>query len=206
MGHSAFRLRGKDTTIVTDPFPPSLGISMGKPTANIVTVSSGRPNHSFVDGVGGTPRTVDGPGEYEIAGILIAGVATSMEPGVGPTNTAFVFRFEDLALCHLGTIKDTLSNQQIEEIGDINVLFVPVGGGNALGSAGAAQVIAQLEPQIIVPMHYHLPNTTVNALVPVEQFAREMGTKEFVAEPKLSVTKSSLGQEVRMVVLENRRV
>src|SRR5579871_2653252 len=102
MGHSAFRLRGRDVTVVTDPFPPTLGISMGKPSADIVTVSHPSPNHSYVAGVGNNPRVVRGPGEYEVADVLIAGVATGALPERGVTNTAYVVRFDDLAICHLG--------------------------------------------------------------------------------------------------------
>lgn len=179
---------------------------MGKPSANIVTVSRSTENHSYVEGVGGDPRVIRGPGEYEVSNVLIAGVATSMEPGVGPTNTAYVLRFEDLAICHLGDATDKLTNKQIEEIGDINVLLVPVGGGKTLSPVAAAEVVAQLEPSIIVPMHYQLEGSKVGGLAPVNLFTREMGTKEFVPEQKLTVTKGSVGQEVRVVVLENRRV
>ena len=206
LGHAAFRLRGKDVTIVTDPFPPSLGLTMGKPSANIVTVSRNGEHHSYIDGVGGNPRVVRGPGEYEVSDVLIAGVATAMEPGTGPTNTAYVFRFDDLAVCHLGDADNKLSNKQIEEIGDINVLLIPVGGGRVLDPVHAAEVVAQLEPSVIVPMHYKLAGSKAEGLEPVDHFVREMGAKEFVPESKLTVTKGSLGQEVRVVVLENRRV
>lgn len=206
LGHSAFRLRGKDVTVVTDPYPPALGISMGKPQANIVTVSHGSANHAFLDGVGGDPRVISGPGEYEVQDILIAGVATASEPGTGPVNTAYVFRFDDLIVCHLGDINTKLNDAEVEAIGNINVLLIPVGGGGALGPTQAAEAINQLAPSIVVPMHYRLDGGTVDGLEPVEHFCREVGLKEIVPEPKLSATKNSLPSEVRVVVLENRRV
>jgi L-ascorbate metabolism protein UlaG (beta-lactamase superfamily) len=126
LGHSAFRLRGKDVTIVTDPHPPDLGSSMGKVSAQIVTISHDHPHHAYAEGVAGEPRIVDGPGEYEIADVLIAGVATSSEPNRGPLNTAYVFRFDELAVCHLGNLRSKLTDEQVEEIGSINVLLVPV--------------------------------------------------------------------------------
>ncbi|MGI8824521.1 MAG: MBL fold metallo-hydrolase [Chloroflexota bacterium] len=206
LGHSAFRLRGKDVSIVSDPFPPSLGLAMGKPSANIVTVSHDSANHSYVKGVGGEPRVIDGPGEYEVSNVLIAGVATSMEPMTGPTNTAYVLRFDDLAICHLGDAHDKLTNQQIEQIGDIHVLLIPVGGGKSLSPVQASDVVAQLEPQLIVPMHFRLAGAEMDGLEPVDHFTREMGVKEFVPEAKLMVTKSSIGHETRVIVLESRRV
>ncbi|MBV9278964.1 MAG: MBL fold metallo-hydrolase [Chloroflexi bacterium] len=206
LGHSAFRLRGRDVTVVTDPYPPQIGFSMGKVSANIVTVSHESPNHSFVGGVQGNPRVVAGPGEYEIADVLIAGVATAQEPRKGALNTAYVLRFDDLAACHLGDLRSKLANQQLEELGDIDVLFIPVGGGNALDPTAAAEVVSQIDPRIVVPMHYHMDGGRVEGLESVEGFVREMGSKDIVPEPKLSVTRSSLPPEVRVVVLENRRV
>jgi L-ascorbate metabolism protein UlaG (beta-lactamase superfamily) len=206
LGHSAFRLRGKDVTVVTDPFPPSLGLAMGKPQAQIVTVSHGSQNHSYAEGVGGHPHVVRGPGEYEVADVLIAGVATATEPGNGPLNTAYVLRFDDLAVCHLGDMRDKLTDKQVEEIGAIDVLLIPVGGGSTLGSAEAAEVVSHLEPSLVIPMHYKLPGSKVPNLEPVDHFCREMGNKEFQPEAKLAVTRSSLPSEIRVVVLENKRV
>ena len=205
LGHSTFRLRGKDVTIVTDPHPPELGAPMGKPSAHIVTISHDSPNHSFAEGVSGSPRIVSGPGEYELADILIAGVATSMEPRIGPTNTAYVFRVEDLNICHLGDLRDKLTDKQIEEIGSVDVLLVPVGGGSAIGPAKAAAVITQLEPSVVVPMHYRTDGPAPDGLEPVDPFCREVGMKEYTPEPKLSITKGSLSSEVRIVVLESKR-
>jgi L-ascorbate metabolism protein UlaG (beta-lactamase superfamily) len=206
LGHSAFRLRGKDVTVVTDPYPPTIGFSMGKVTADIVSVSHNSPNHSYVAGVGNDPRRVNGPGEYEIADVLIAGVATSTEPRNGPTNTAYVFRFDDLAICHLGDLHAKLTDAQVEGIGSIDILFIPVGGGGALEPSEAAEIISQLDPSIIVPMHYRLQGGTVEGLQPVDLFCREMGSKDWTPEPKLTVSRSSLPTEGRVVVLEQRKL
>jgi L-ascorbate metabolism protein UlaG (beta-lactamase superfamily) len=178
---------------------------MGRVSADIVTVSHPSPNHSFVEAVGGDPRVVDGPGEYEIADVLIAGVATAEQPNKGSINTAYVVRFEDLAICHLGDLNSKLTDKQVEELGSIDVLLVPVGAGGALGPSQAAEVVAQLEPSLVVPMHYRLNGGKPAGLESVDPFAREMGLKEFTPEPKLSVTRSSLASEVRVVVLENKR-
>lgn len=206
LGHSAFRVRGKDVTIVTDPHPPTPFPSMGKPAADIVTISHKNPNHDYAGGVAGNPRLVTGPGEYEVADVLIAGVATAMQPHHGPLNTAYVFRLDDLTICHLGDIRTKLTDKQVEDIGNINVLLVPVGGGGALGPAEAAEVIAQLDPAIVVPMHYRLDGAAVEGLEPVDLFCREIGLKEYVPESKLTIAKGSLPTEVRVVVLESRRV
>jgi L-ascorbate metabolism protein UlaG (beta-lactamase superfamily) len=202
LGHSAFRLRGKEVTVVTDPFPPDIGLDMGKVDANIVTVSHASPNHCFISGVAGGPRVVDGPGEYEIAEVLIAGVATESSPVKGPVNTAYVIRLDDLAICHLGDLSTRLSDSQVEGIGDIDVLMIPVGGAGALAPAAAAEVVAQLEPSVVIPMHYNLGQSSADNLAPVDNFVREMGSKEFTPEAKLSVTRSSLPSEVKVAVLQ----
>lgn len=177
---------------------------MGKVTADIVTVSHDSPNHCFVGGLTGEPRTVEGPGEYEIAEVLIGGVATGAHPGVGPTNTAYTLRFDDLAICHLGDLNGKLSDAQVEELGSIDVLLVPVGGGGALSATAAAEVVAQLEPSLVIPMHFSSEGKKIEGLEPVDHFVREMGAKDFVSEPKVSVTRSSLPSEVRVAVLARR--
>lgn len=192
--------------MVTDPFPPDLGLEMGKVGADIVTVSHGSRNHSFVSGVTNAPRVVSGPGEYEVADVLIAGVATATEPGRGPTNTAYVLRFDDLSVCHLGDVNNKLTDKQVEALGSIDVLLLPVGGGGALGPTRAAEVAAQLEPALIVPMHYRVDGAIQPTLESVDAFCREVGKKEWAAEPKLTVTRSSLSSDVRIVILEHRRI
>ena len=179
---------------------------MGKVGADIVTVSHPSPNHAYTQGVGNNPRIVDGPGEYEVADVLIAGVATDSTPLRATENTAYVLRFDDLSVCHLGDLRKRLSDAQVEEIGAIDVLLVPAGGGGALEATEAAEVVHQLEPSLVIPMHYRVDGVKVDSLQPVDLFCREMGSKEFVPEPKLSVTRSSLPAEVRVVVLEVRRV
>src|SRR5579872_784301 len=206
MGHSAFRLRGREVTIVTDPFPPSFGLQMGKVAAEIVTISHQSPNHAVVDGVANNPRVIAGPGEYEVAGVLLAGIATASKPGEGSLNTAFVARFDDLAVCHLGDLRTKLTDQHIEEIGDIDVLLIPTGGGSTIGPQEAAEVVTQLEPSLVIPMHYRVEGGTVGGLEAVETFCREMGQKEVAREQKLSVSRGSLTQDVRVAVLEHRRV
>ncbi len=179
---------------------------MGKVTADIVTISRPGSNQTTANAVGGEPRAVSGPGEYEVAGVLIAGVATAIEPKKGSTNTAYVLRFDELSVCHLGALDSKLTDQQVEELGNINVLLVPVGGGGAIGPTAAAEVVSQLEPSIVIPMRYRQPDDPDDGLEPVDVFCREMGSKEWTAETKLTVSRSTLPENVRVVVLEQRKI
>jgi L-ascorbate metabolism protein UlaG (beta-lactamase superfamily) len=199
-GQSTFRLRGKEVTVVTDPAPNGRASTDGL-GADIFTVSAPGSERGIARQGDDGARLVSGPGEYEIADILVHGVATSLEPFTGAVNTAFVFRIEDLVVCHLGNTREKLSDQQVEDIGNIDVLLVPVGADGALEPGQAAQVVSQLEPMVVVPMGY-----AVNGELPepVKHFCGEMGSKDVAPEPKLTLTKNSLPSQVRVVVLENR--
>jgi L-ascorbate metabolism protein UlaG (beta-lactamase superfamily) len=215
LGHSCFRIRGRDTAIVTDPFSPKYGYTMGKPQAGIVTVSardgSDLDNHAFIGGVGGEPRIIDGPGEYEIANVLINGIRTASKPENGNDtgwrlNTAFVIDIDDLRICHLGDLVNVLTADQVEAIGAVSVLMVPVGGGETIGAKTAVEVISQIEPSVVIPMHYQLEGTKLEGLEPVSRFLNEMGAKSATPVPKLSLTsKSSLPADMQVTVLENKR-
>ena len=203
MGHSCFRIKGSQAVIITDPFPPDLGYSLGKPAANIVTVSHQHPSHSFVQGVGGEPRIVQGPGEYEISGVLIIGVATFHDAEGGQKrgkNTVYLMEVDGISVCHLGDLGHVLTSEQVEEIGDVDVLLLPVGGVSTIGAPMAAEVIRQLEPNAVVPMHYKTPEIN-RELEPVENFLEEMGIEQIDSRPKLSVSKSNLPASTQVFLL-----
>jgi L-ascorbate metabolism protein UlaG (beta-lactamase superfamily) len=212
LGHSCFRLRGRDGIVITDPYDRSVGLDIGKPTAHIVTVSHADADHANVAAVRPARErlfTIDGAGEYEVNGILITGVRTFHDKQKGAErgkNTVYVIHIDDVVFCHLGDLGHELSAQQIDEIGNVDVLFVPVGGGETIAPAEAVQVISQLEPRIVVPMHYAPDGQTSFEydLLPIEKFAHEMGLKEFTAEPRLTITSANLPgdeEQTRVVVM-----
>ncbi len=194
LGHSCFRLRGSQTTVITDPYPPELGYSLGKPSARIVTISHQHPSHSYIQGVGGEPKILSGPGEYEINGILILGIATFHDTEGGAKrgkNIVYAMDIDDITVCHLGDLGHVLTSQQVEAIDNVDVLLLPVGGMSTLNASMAAAVIRQLEPKTVVPMHYK--TLAINReLEPVEKFFKEMGIEQINPQPKLSVSKSNL--------------
>lgn len=211
LGHACFRLRGRDGIIVCDPYSRSIGLDLGRPTAHIVTVSHNHEDHNYLAGV--KPMrdrlfVIDGPGEYEVSGVLISGVRTYHDKAKGAErgfNTAYVIHLDDVVFCHLGDLGHELSQAQIEEIGDVDVLFVPVGGGETIGPAEATNVISQIEPRVVVPMHYAASQLSFEYdLAPLEKFTHELGIKEVTLEDKLSLTAATLppeGDKTRVVVL-----
>ncbi|MFQ5880482.1 MAG: MBL fold metallo-hydrolase [Dehalococcoidia bacterium] len=206
LGHACFRLRARDVAIVTDPCPPEVGYRLGRLSADVVTLSHDHPGHTYLKAVAGSPRVVGGPGEYEIAGAFITGVATYHDRQRGEQrgkNTVYVIAVEGLRVCHLGDLGHAPTSDQVEEMGGVDVLLVPVGGQATLSAAQAAEVVSLLEPRVVVPMHYQTPATSV-PLDPVEPFLKEMGQEAVEATPRLSLTRSNLPHELQVAVLDYR--
>ena len=207
LGHSCFRIRGKEATIVTDPFDKTLGYQMRKPNATIVTVSHNHPQHSFVDSVAGSPRVVSRPGEYDIANVFINGIATFHDKEKGAQrgkNTVFFIEIDEMKVCHLGDLGHVPTSEQVEQMSGTDILMVPVGGVSTLDAAAAAETIGLLEPKLVIPMHYKTEVIKME-LEPLEHFIKQMGLKEVVSQPKLSVTKSTLPPETKVLFLDYRR-
>jgi L-ascorbate metabolism protein UlaG (beta-lactamase superfamily) len=209
LGHSCFRLRGKDATLITDPPAPATGYSLGRLSADIVTISHNHPGHSYTKAIAGDPKVIDGPGEYEVQQILITGVQTFHDQERGKRlgrNTAYLITMDDIQICHLGDLGDRLDERAQEALNGADVVLVPVGGGAALDAERAVEVLAQIEPRIVVPMHYATPayKPDGSVLDPVDKFLREMGVEAAEPQAKLAVTKASLPAEPQVVVLAYR--
>jgi L-ascorbate metabolism protein UlaG (beta-lactamase superfamily) len=206
LGHGCFRLKGKDSVVLMDPCPKSTGYNIGRQQANIVTVSHSHPDHSNLEVVA-AGRALDAPGEYEIGGVLITGVRTWHDDKRGAErgpNTAFVVELDEVRVCHLGDLGHVPTQEQTEALSEIDVLLVPVGGHSTIDAATASEIISQLEPRVVVPMHYATEATTAK-LDPLDSFIKQMGVSAPSPQPKLAVTKSSLPSDTQVVVLEARR-
>ncbi len=205
LGHSCFRIKGKEVNLITDPYDATLGYSWPKSSANIVTITHDHPGHSNAVGVEGNPRVVNRPGEYEIKNVFIIGFPTFHDAAQGANrgrNIIYLMEMEDMRLCHLGDIGHTPSPKQIEELSGIDVLFAPVGGVSTIDAKTAAEIVRLLSPKIVIPMHYQTDVT--NWLEPLEKFTQGMGLREIVPQPKLTVTKSNVPPETRVVILDYR--
>src|SRR3990172_6986696 len=187
LGHSCFRLRGREASIVTDPCPPATGYNIGKPSADIVTISHPHEDHNYVKAVAGSPVVIDGPGEYEVHGAFITGVATYHDERRGAVrggNVAFVLEMEEIRVCHLGDLGHTPTADQVEEMSGVDILLVPVGGRSTIDGAAAAEVVNLLEPRLVIPMHYATAAVT-EKLETADRFLKEMGAKSLEPQPKL---------------------
>lgn len=189
--------------IVTDPYSPELGYSLDSVSSQIVTVSHLHPSHSYVQGVGGNPKVISGPGEYEVSGVLIVGMKTFHDDTEGKTrgkNTIYLFTVDEMVVCHLGDIGHLLTSEQIADIETVDVLLLPVGGVSTIDASVAAKIVRQLEPKIVIPMHYKT-DAIKRQLDPVDGFIKEMGVKDIAPQPKLLVTKGNLPPGGTSVVL-----
>ena len=203
LGHSCFKLKGKQATVITDPFSPAIGYTLGKVMADIVTVSHPHPGHSYVQGVADEPRVLKSPGEYESGGVLTVGVHTFHDNEKGAQrgkNTVFVIDVDDVMICHLGDLGHVLTAEQVAEINGVDVLLIPVGNVSTIDAVQAAQIVRQLEPKIVIPMHYKT-EAEKKDLETADRFLKEMGVKEAIAQPKLLVNKSSLPLTMQVVML-----
>src|SRR5574341_1621001 len=208
LGHSCFRIRGREATIVTDPCPPSSGYAIGKPTADIVTISHPHPDHTYTKAIAGGPTVLDGPGGYAIHGAFVTGISTyhDSERGAdrGP-NLAFIMEMEDIRVCHLGDLGHTPTAEQAEEMTGVDILLIPIGGDTTIDGPKAAEIVSLLEARVIIPMHYQTA-ATKGKLDPPDRLLKEMGVTA-VPEPlpKLQVTRSNIPHETQVIVLDYKR-
>jgi L-ascorbate metabolism protein UlaG (beta-lactamase superfamily) len=208
-GHSCFRLAERNmATVVTDPYDhTTAGYESLRLKADIVTVSHDALGHNNVAAVKGKSRVITGPGEYEIGGVFITAVQTN---GHGkptleePRNTLYVFDYDGITIAHLGDLRRVPTQMEIEALGTVNIALVPVGGGGGLSAAKAAEVVSVIEPGIVVPMHFGTPDSLIK-LAPLSKFLKEMGLGEVDAQDSLKISRGSVPEETRVVVLNYAR-
>lgn len=208
LGLSCFRLTERGmATVVTDPYDHnSTGFKPLKLRGEIVTVSHDASGHNFITSVKGHTRVITGPGEFEIGGVFITGVQTNRKSKQSTDelrNTLYVFDYDGITVAHLGDLHRVPSQTEIENLGGVNVVLVPVGGGKSLNAAKAAEIVSLLEPGIVIPMHYQVPESKLN-LDPLDRFLKEMGVGEIDPIPSLKITRTSVPNEARVVVLEHK--
>src|SRR5690606_684408 len=203
-GHSCFRIteRGR-ATVVTDPFGEQLGYEVPRLKADIAAISHNSPNHAALDSLREVKYVIDGPGEYEIGGVFVIGVATYDPEKPDPRqNVVYVFDFDSVIVAHVGVLDHVPSQPLLAQRGHVTVALVPVGGGGGLTSGQAAEVVGLLEPAIVIPMHYQTPHLKGMELDPVDRFLKEMGVNGIEPLPFLRLTAGGLPEQTQVVVLD----
>lgn len=204
LGHSCFRIEAKEGSILIDPFNREIGLKPPRVKDDIVLVTHQHFDHNNIGDANPEAFVIQNPGEYEKQGIAIRGIASFHDDRQGAErgpNTIYVITAEEMTLVHLGDLGHKLTDQQVEEIGDVDILMVPVGGNYTIDGKTAVEVAGQIEPKIIIPMHYKIPDLKADIQGP-EKFIKELGlTPEKV--DKYKIAKKTLPVEEMKLIMFN---
>ena len=211
-GQSCFQIsvstsKDHSADIVIDPYDEKVGLKLPNLSADIVLVTHNHYDHNNVGGVKGGPFVIDGPGEYEVKEVFVNGIPSFHDDKEGKErglNTIYVIEAEGLRFCHLGDLgQKQLTDEQLEKIDAVDVLMIPVGGGSTIDSSAAQKIIGQIEPRIVIPMHYALEKSKAE-LDDVSKFLKTMGKPSIVPVDKLVAKESTMPKEgaVEIVVLQ----
>lgn len=210
-GQSCFQIlatpgKNSQVKIVIDPFSEETGLRVPKLEADILLVSHDHYDHNNKKAVSGSPFLIEGPGEYEVKGVFVQGVQSWHDDSQGKEkggNTIYAVEVEDLRLCHLGDLgQKELTEEQLEKIGDVDILMIPVGGNFTISAKDALKIMSQIEPKITIPIHFQIPKLKAK-LEGVDKFLRALGLKSIRAEDKLTIKKKDiLPEEAKVIVLQ----
>ena len=217
-GQSFFEIRvkkqeggnnGKEITIAIDPFDESTGLKVPKKEAQILLISHSHPNHSNIKAIEGEPFLIDSPGEYETQNVFIKGIPGYHDNSLGKEKgaiTMFKIEAEGIKLAHLSDLgQKELIDDQLDELGKVDILMIPVGGIYTISAKEAGVIISQIEPKIVIPMHYQFPKLKIK-LDDLEKFLKVMGKHEIKPQEKLKIKASDFKkeeeEEIELVVLK----
>lgn len=208
LGHSCFKIEEKindqNISIITDPFTKEIGLKVPNVEADIVSISHDHFDHNNVSSLRGKPFVVDTAGEFDVKGVIIEGIRSYHDDNQGKDrgeNIIFRFDIEGLSLAHLGDLGDVLDNKQLEKIGGVDILFIPVGGKYTIDAKKALEIISQVEPRIVIPMHYKIKGLKID-IDGVDKFVKELGIEPNY-EDKLKINKKDLPTEDMRLVIFN---
>jgi len=203
-GHSCFKIITKSATTITDPFDKSIGLKPPRCEADIITVSHEHYDHNNTSVLKGSPLIINTPGEYDLKDVIILGIDSFHDMKEGKergSNTIFIIEAENIRICHLGDLgQKELTGEQLEKIGEIDILMIPIGGIYTIDGERAITIINQIEPKIVIPMHYKIPHLNIKLQGP-DEFLKEMGTVKEVVEQLTIKKKDLLKKDMRVIVM-----
>ena len=207
-GQACFKLivkakNGDKITIITDPFSKEIGLTPPRSGADIVTVSHDHYDHNNVKALRGQPYVIDSAGEYEIKNVFIEGVESYHDDKQGSArggNIIYRIDMDNISVTHLGDLGHALDNKQLEKLAGTDILLIPVGGKYTIDAKKAMEVVSQIEPRIVIPMHYKVKGLKID-IAGVDKFIKEIGVKP-TYEEKLKISKKDLpAEDMELVVL-----
>lgn len=212
LGHSAFKIKTKTATVITDPFDSKMvGFKYPTTDADIVTISHKHEDHNCLEKISGIKKVIEGPGEYEVGGVSIMGYPSFHDSKNGEErgrNTIYIFEADGLKIAHLGDLGHILDDDFISEMGAIDILMIPVGGRFTLGPKEAVEVVGKIDPYFIIPMHYKdegINESEFGELESKEMFLKEIG-KTVEVLPKFTIKREDISEEqtAKVIVLERK--
>jgi len=210
-GQSCFQIlssqaKNHQVRIVIDPFDEGTGLRLPKMEADLVLVSHQHHDHNNAKAIEGSPFLISGPGEYEIKDVFVQGIPSFHDAVSGKergANTIYTIEAEDMRICHLGDLgQKELTSDQIEKIGEIDILMIPVGGIYTISAKEAVKIMSQIEPSITLPMHYQLPKLKIK-LEGLDKFLKTMGVKKIQPQAKLTIKKKDIQPEEAKIIILN---
>lgn len=212
LGHSCFRIRGKNAVVITDPYDSEMvGLKLAKQQADVVTISHAHPDHNYLEAIkskGETPVVVfDTPGEFESKEVDVRGWRTWHDDKQGAlrgSNVVFLIEVDGVNIVHLGDLGHLIDDELIDQLGDVSVLMIPVGGHYTIDAAMAMKIVKKIEPRIVIPMHYlaeGMKKETFGELAELSAFLKEAGV-DGTAVDKLTLQADNLPLETQTVVLK----
>jgi len=204
LGHSCFKIIGKQISVLTDPYDPEkVGIKLSKQDADVVTVSHNHFDHNYLEAVKSDYLLVDSPGEYEIKGSEFMGIFADHDTENGQSRgqiTIFTMEIDGIKICHLGDLGTELSSEQLDKVDGVDILLIPVGGKTTIDAKVAVKVISQIEPKIVIPMHY--ADGKMKDFSDLSVFLQEMGVSPMPLD-KLKIASNNMPDELEVVVLKH---
>lgn len=205
-GQACFKIESGSTTIIVDPFSKKIGLNPPRGEANLLLVTHNHYDHNNISSIKGEPFLVDGPGEFEYGGVTVRGINSYHDTKEGEErglNTIYSITVEDITIAHMGDIgQEKLTSEQINAMGEVDILMIPVGGVYTVDAHKAVELINQVEPKIVIPMHYKILGLNIK-LAPVSEFLNEVGKKDSQAQDKLTIKKKALPiDKMEVVVLK----
>lgn len=209
-GHSCFKIKSKEASLVIDPYDPQ---KFGRPLpvleADALLITHNHFDHNFASGVKNYRVLINGPGEYEVGGVNIMGVLTYHDEEKGAKrgkNTMYYIEGDGVSILHCGDLGHLLDDETLEQFGDVTALLIPVGGVYTIDAEKAAKVISSIGPKFVVPMHYKLKGSNLGEIGTLEEFLDEMGldSQSLKPQPSLKLKDSDGDLETQVVVLEAR--
>jgi L-ascorbate metabolism protein UlaG (beta-lactamase superfamily) len=209
LGQSCFKIQDKTgtegITVVTDPFDKKVGLKVPNFEADVVTISHDHYDHNNASSLRGNPFVIKSAGEYDIKGVSIHGVESYHDDKQGAdrgTNIIYRIVVDNISIAHLGDLGHILDNKQLDVLAGTDILLIPVGGKYTLDAKKAVEVVSQIEPRMVIPMHYKIKGSKITDIDTVDKFIKEMGIKP-TEEEKLKISKKDLPQEdMELVVLK----